>query len=216
MKVQVSHKIGISVSKANVITPTNEDLLWSLDLLSTSHPEQLLNTVIFFVSKGFALHAGKEHWALHGLPFHSQFKFIKDNNGENFYINVEDMVWRPTSGAWSIRKLWQRRWTCMPCRMRTTVPYKPLSNIWHSSLRTEHEMPSIYSHGRNISERCLHLNRLGGLNKLRSAAEGVPCSWPSQSLHEPLSVLHSGYETLLEQCWRADNHGDHWATGLWP
>ena len=86
MKARVSHGIGISVRKADVITTTDEDLLWSFGLLGMSHPDQLLNTVIFFVGKGFALHAGKEHRALHGLPFHSQFKFINTVMEKYFYV----------------------------------------------------------------------------------------------------------------------------------
>ena len=55
MKARVSQGIGLSVKQAQVITATDEDLLWSLGLLGTSHPEQLLSTVIFCIGKGFAL-----------------------------------------------------------------------------------------------------------------------------------------------------------------
>ena len=54
MKARVSQGIGLSVKQVQVITATDEDLLWSLGLLGTSHPEQLLNTVIFCIGKGFA------------------------------------------------------------------------------------------------------------------------------------------------------------------
>ena len=150
---EVSHRIGISVCKANVITATDEDLLWSLGLLGMSHPEQLLNTVIFFVGKGFALCAGKEHRALCGLPFHSQFKFVKDSDEEIFLCYTEDIGLKTNKGAWSIRKLRQRWWICMQRLMRSAVPYEPLWNIWLSSLRTECVMPFIYNHGRNIAQR---------------------------------------------------------------
>ena len=68
MKAWVSQGTGLSVKQAQVIMATDEDLLWSLGLLGTSHPEQLLNTVIFCIGKGFALWVGKEHRALHGIP----------------------------------------------------------------------------------------------------------------------------------------------------
>ena len=42
----------------------DEDLLWNLQLLGTSNPEVLLNTVVFLVGKGFALGVGKEHHSL--------------------------------------------------------------------------------------------------------------------------------------------------------
>ena len=105
MKARVSHGIGISVHKADVITATDEDLLWSLGLLSTSHPDQLLNTVIFFVGKGFALRASKEHRALRGLPFHSQFKFIKDSDGEIFLRCKEDIGLKTNKGGLKHRKI---------------------------------------------------------------------------------------------------------------
>ena len=149
----MSHRIGISVCKADVITTTDEDLLWSLGLLGTSHPDQLLNTVIFFDGKGFALRAGKEHRALHGLPFHSQFKFIKDSDGEIFLRYTEDIGLKTNKGGLKHWKSRQRLWTCMPLPMRTAVPCKPLSNIWLSCPRTECVRPSIYSHGRSFSER---------------------------------------------------------------
>ena len=76
MKSHMSQGIGISVKQAEVLTATDEDLLWSLGFLRTSHPKQLLNTVIFCVGKGFALRAGKEHRALRGFPFQSQFRFM--------------------------------------------------------------------------------------------------------------------------------------------
>ena len=105
MKAQVSHRIGISVHKADMITAMDEDLLWLLGLLGTSHTEQLLNTVIFFVGKGFALHAGKEHRALHGLPFHSQFKFVKDSDGEIFLRYTEDIGLKTNKGGLRHRKI---------------------------------------------------------------------------------------------------------------
>ena len=55
MKAHVSQEIGISMKRAEVLTATDKDLLWSLGFLGMSHLEQLLNTVIFCVGKGFAL-----------------------------------------------------------------------------------------------------------------------------------------------------------------
>ena len=55
MKARVSHGIALTIKKADVLTATDEDLLWSMALLSTNHPDQLLNTVIYSVGKGFAL-----------------------------------------------------------------------------------------------------------------------------------------------------------------
>ena len=55
MKAWVSQGIGITMRQAEVLTATDEDLLWSAGCLGVDNPEQLLNTVIFCISKGFAL-----------------------------------------------------------------------------------------------------------------------------------------------------------------
>ena len=64
MKARTAQGIGCSVKKAEILSATDEDLLWSLGFLRMSHPQQLLNTIIFCIGKGFALYAGKEHRAL--------------------------------------------------------------------------------------------------------------------------------------------------------
>ena len=61
MKMHVASGIGLSVRQAQVLSVTDEDYLWSLGLLGVLNPQQLLNTVVFSVGKGFALRAGKEH-----------------------------------------------------------------------------------------------------------------------------------------------------------
>ena len=76
--------IGTSVKQAEILSATDEDLLWSLGLLGTSTPHQLLHTVIFSIGKGFALRAGKEHRALRGLAYDSQFTFMRDPDREVF------------------------------------------------------------------------------------------------------------------------------------
>ena len=55
LKAHTSQGIGISVKQAEILTATDKDLLWSLGCLGMSHPQQLLNTVIFSIGKGFAL-----------------------------------------------------------------------------------------------------------------------------------------------------------------
>ena len=61
MKACTVQGIGISMKKSEVLSATDEDLLWSLGFLGMSAPEQLLNTEIFSIRKGFALQASKEH-----------------------------------------------------------------------------------------------------------------------------------------------------------
>ena len=105
MKACVRPGVGISVKQAEVLTATDEDLLCSMGLLGTSHPEQLLNTIIFCIGKGFALRAGKEHRALRGLPFSSQLNFIRDSDGEIFLCYTEDIGLKTNKGGLKHRKV---------------------------------------------------------------------------------------------------------------
>ena len=81
MKMRTSQGIGNSVRKAQVLTSTDEEYLWSLGLFGTHSPEALLNTLVFMIGKGFALRAGKEHHALRAPPFDSQIEFMHDEGG---------------------------------------------------------------------------------------------------------------------------------------
>ena len=87
MKAWVSQGIGITVRQAEVLTATEEDLLWSMGCLVIDNLEQLLNTLIFCIGKGFALQAGKEHRALQGLPFAFYMQPWKRYFGKAWYVN---------------------------------------------------------------------------------------------------------------------------------
>ena len=188
MKAQVSHGIGISVRKANVITATDEDLLWSLGLLGTSHLDQLLNTVIFFVGKGFALRAGKEHRALRGLPFHSQFKFIKDSDGKIFLCYMEDIGLKTNKGGLKHRKIEAKTMDLYAtsnedrCPLRAIIKYLAL-------LPKNRTCEAFYLQPwKKFFRKAWYLNRPVGLNKLRSAvgamchAAGLPGHYTNHSL----------------------------------
>ena len=105
MKARTLQGIGTSVKQAEILSATDEDLLWSLGLLCTSTPHQLLHTVIFSIGKGFALRAGKEHRALRGLPFDSQFTFMRDPDGEVFLCYTEDIGLKTNKGGIKHRKI---------------------------------------------------------------------------------------------------------------
>ena len=61
MKQRTSSGIGIIVKKADIISKTDEDILWNRGILGSENPEQLLHTVLYVVSLSCALRAGKEH-----------------------------------------------------------------------------------------------------------------------------------------------------------
>ena len=85
--------------------PTDEDYLWSLGLLGTHNPEVLLNTLVFTIGKGCALRAGKEHYALRGPPFNSQFTFLHDEFGQIFLRYKEEIGFETNKGGIKHRKI---------------------------------------------------------------------------------------------------------------
>ena len=105
MKLRTSQGIGISVRKAQVLSFTDEDLLWSLGLLGTYSPEVLLNTVVFMIGKGCALRAGKEHYNLRSPPFNSQFSFVRDGEGSIMLKYSEDIGLKTNKGGLKHRKV---------------------------------------------------------------------------------------------------------------
>ena len=88
-----------------ILTATDEDMLWSQGYLGTSNPTQLLNTVVFIVGKGCALRMGKEHRASHGLPFNSQFCFMHDSDGEYYLRYTEDIGLKTNKGGLKQKKI---------------------------------------------------------------------------------------------------------------
>ena len=90
MKLHVSQGIGASVRKAQTLMAFHEDYLWNIGLLGTHDLETLLNTLVFSLGKGCALHAGKEHYSLRAPPFQSQFQFMQDEEGLVFLHYKED------------------------------------------------------------------------------------------------------------------------------
>ena len=105
MNTRTIQGIGTSVKQAEILSTTDEDLLWSLGLLGTSMPHQLLHTVIFSIGKGFALRAGKEHQALRGLAYDSQFTFMRDPDREVFLRYMEDIGLKTNKGGIKHRKI---------------------------------------------------------------------------------------------------------------
>ena len=105
MKMRTVAGVGITVRKADIITKTDEDILWSKGVLGTDCPEQLLNTVLYVVGLNCALRAGKEHRKLRSIPFSSQFTFMHDDQGTRFIRYQEDIGLKTNKGVLKHRKL---------------------------------------------------------------------------------------------------------------
>ena len=105
MKLRTSQGIGVSVKRAQVLSFSDEDLLWSLGLLGTHHPDVLLNTCVFLIGKGCALRARKEHHCLRSPPFRSQFQFLHDTEGQIFMQYSEEVGYKTNKGGLKHRKI---------------------------------------------------------------------------------------------------------------
>ena len=64
------------VKKAEILTEEHEDTLWKQGLLGDKHPQQLLNTLIYYIGFYFALRSGVEHRRLRYYP--SQIQLLMD------------------------------------------------------------------------------------------------------------------------------------------
>ena len=76
--------------KAEILTEEHEDILWKQGLLGDKHPQQLLNTVIYYISFYFALQSGMEHRRLGYYP--SQIQLFELTNGRVYVMYIEDAV----------------------------------------------------------------------------------------------------------------------------
>ena len=99
MKRRMSEGVGICVCKADIISYSDEQMLWSMGLLGTENPVQLLNTVVYLLGLYCALRAGKEHRSLRSIPYESQFTFLLDESGKMYFKYVEDLGLKTNKGG---------------------------------------------------------------------------------------------------------------------
>ena len=188
MKARCAQGIGHSVRKAECLTATHEDLLWALGLLGTSNPDQLLNTIIFCIGKGFALWAGQEHRALRGFAFQSQFKFMRDPDEEIFLCYTEDLGLKTNKGGLRHRKIEAKVMdlyaTSNPdrCPIRVIIKYLSL-------LPKGRTCPAFYLQPRKkFFGKAWYMNRPAGVNHLQNAVRdmchdaGLPGHYSNHSL----------------------------------
>ena len=77
------------VKKAEVITEEQEDCLWEKGLLGDQYPQQLLDSLIFYIGLCFALRSGMEH---RSLRFYlSQIQVVKPKIGRSYIMYTKDV-----------------------------------------------------------------------------------------------------------------------------
>ena len=99
MKQRAASGVGNKPRKAEILTFTDEDLLWSLGLLGSHTLQVLLDTVVFQLGLTCSLHAGKEHRILRSIPFKSQFEFVNDSTGNVLLRYTEDSSLKTNKGG---------------------------------------------------------------------------------------------------------------------
>ena len=90
MKEHAACGVINSLKQAEVLSFTDEDILWSKGLLGIHNPTVLVNTVVFLLGLTCSLRAGKEHRILRSIPFKSQFEFCYDADASLFLRYTED------------------------------------------------------------------------------------------------------------------------------
>ena len=173
MKLRVSQGIGISVKQAQILTVTDEDLVWNIGLLGLHCPESLLNTVVFVIGKGFSLRAGKEHYALRRPPYNSQFVFHHDQTGQVFLRYTEDIGLKINKGGIKHRKIEPKQVDLYPIDNVDRCPLRVIL-MYLSKLPKSGTCQSFYMQPRKkYTAQSWSQNRPAGQNRLRDCIKDV-------------------------------------------
>ena len=209
MKACVRQGIGISVKRAEVLTATNKDLLWSMELLGMAYPEQLLNTVIFCIRKGFALRAGQEHRALRGLPFNSQFKFMHDTDGEIFLWYMEDIGLKTNKGGLKHRKIEAKTVDLYGSANTERCPLQAIIRYLSFLPKNRSCMAFYLQPWKKFFGKAWYINCPAGINRLCTAVgsmcqeAGLPGHYTNHSLHSTAATKKiTGHHSLAMRAYK--------------
>ena len=194
MKPRTLMGICINVRKADIITKTEKDILWSRNVLGSDTPEQLLHTVLYLVGLSCALHVGKEHRALCSIPFNSQFTWLTDDSGSYFLGYKEDIGLKTNKGGLKHHKIDIKEVDVYPnpnsnrCAVAIIMKYMSL-------LPVERECSAFYLQPlHNFSENCWYQDKPVGVNKLQSIVKiisekgGLPSYYTNHSLRATVAT----------------------------
>ena len=188
MKLCTSQGIGVSVKKAQFLSHSDEDLLWSLGLLGTHSPESLLTTIVFIMGKGCALGAGKEHHALRSLPFSSQISFLHDDQAHIFMRYKEDIGLKTNKGGIKHKKIEPKE---LDVYLIENIDRCPVQIVlkYLSLLPKNRVCTAFYLQPRKkFRPNCWFLDRPAGINRLRDTVKetckkaGLPGFYSNHSL----------------------------------
>ena len=203
MKARTAAGVGVMVKQAQALTAFDEDLLWVRGMLGTDTPDQLLNTVIFLVGKGFALRAGMEHKALRSPGFRSQFQFLRDDTGEPFLRYTEDAGTKTNKGGLKHRKVEPKTVDLYLTRREERCPIRVISK-YLSLLPKARTCPAFYLQPRKkYFGKAWYINKVAGVNRLKDTvrelckAAGIPGHFTNHSLRS--TVATKMYQSNLDE-----------------
>ena len=199
MKIRTADGVGSKVKKAEVLTATHEEYLWSVGLFGTDNPEQLLNTMVFIIGKGCALCAGKEHYALRSPPFNSQFEFMRDDDGSVFLRYQEDPGFKTNKGGLKHRKIDAKHVDVYPVENADRCPVRIFLK-YLSKLPEDRSCANFYLQPRkNYSPHSWYQDRPAGKNRLRDTIKQI-CSKAGFPGFFSNHSLRSTAATRMYQC----------------
>ena len=173
MKSRHECGIGHKVRQAEILSLSDEEILWSMGLLGSSNPQVLLNTLVYLLGLHCALHAGKEHRVLRSLPFNSQFEFLVDSAGQSYVRYTEDVGLKMNKGGLKHRKVDVKIVDMYPSANPEWCPIAILCK-YLSVLPTSCVTKALYLQPKkNYMSRVWYLDRPVGVNTLRNTVKDL-------------------------------------------
>ena len=164
MTDRCSRGIGNVVRQAQVLSFADEDHLWNIGLLGSSHPQQLLNMVVFALGLSCALRARKEHRSSHSIGFRSQLLFHYDDQGTHYLLYREDIGGKTNKGGLKHRKVSPKVVTVYPARNHERCPVY-IVDKYLSKLPIKCRSRALYLHPKaNFTETVWFCDRPVGVS----------------------------------------------------
>ena len=166
-------------------------------------PDQLLNTVVFSIGKGFALRAGKEHRSLRAIPFNSQFTFMRDPDNEIFLRYTEDIGLKTNKGGLKHRRVQPKTVDLYASNNSERCPLRAI--IKYITLMPKNRMcTAFYLQSRKkFFGKLWYLNRPAGVHHLRNVVKeicksaGLPGFYTNHSLRSTAATKL--YQTNIDE-----------------
>ena len=188
MKERASSGVGNAIKQAEVLTFTDEDLLWSQGLLGVHSPTALLNTVVFQLGLTCSLRAGKEHRSLRSIPFKSQFEFVHDSQYNMFLRYTEDFGLKTNKGGLKHRSVECKVVDVYPINNVDRCPVK-IFQTYLAHLPSNRVCQALYLQPRKkFNCKSWYLDKPVGINTLQNVVKnlcetaGLPGYYTNHSL----------------------------------